>query len=451
MPYLKDYNWVLVISTTHGGPRWLKNSRFELNAKLISSLTCLLKMGDQDPSDTLSEGEMENRKVSETLTLSQFSSTVRAVVRIRQKYQAMKKRRMELVVSKAPFFSSPRSTSPKIFTFDEFVGGNSMTTSKKKKKKKARVLFPNNSSRRVPPTMERSRAKNCLVLLCVIVFLQVYNAIENLDDHVLKYDLEGLEKTLKREVFGQQEATEGLLGHLKDYLSTYVHSKPLVVSLLGPTGVGKSHLGRLLAQHFRSVVGEQLIMQYFVLHHCPSEGDLLLCSETLISHISEMVTQAEEEEKIPIFIFDEMEHMPGKLLDTVLALILTRDNNEYLNAIYILISNLEHEEITKFVLQNSSSIAVSGRARLSKELNPLLLNSLKKHHSLWLEADLLPLTLLEKSHVMECFIDEMSREGFYPDRSHVERLAEELSYYSVGEREFSRTGCKQVVAKVNLL
>lgn len=395
----------------------------------------------------------ENR----TITFSQFSSTVRAVVRIRQKYQAMKRRRMEQAALAALHSahltsqsSNQRSTSPKIFTFDVADGNSPFNVGKKKRKRKGRVLFPN-SSRRVLPTKEQSRAKSCLILLCVVVFLQVYNAIENLDDHVLKYDLEGLEKTLKREVFGQQEATDGLSTHLKDYLSTYVHSKPLVVSLLGPSGVGKSHIGRLLAQHFRSVVGEQLVMQYFVLHHCPTEGDIPLCTETLTSQVSEMVTQAEEEEKIPLFIFDEMEHMPAELLDTLHSLIIKKDNNEYLNAIYVLISNLEQEEITKFVLHNSTSIAISGRGHISKELNALLLSNLKKHHMLWLEAELLPLTLLEKSHVMECFIDEMSREGFYPERSHVERLADELGYYSVGEQEFSRTGCKQVVAKVNLL
>lgn len=416
-------------------------------------------MEDQNVTAMLSEDELEETKEKGTgeKMLPQFSSTVRAVLRIRQKYQAMKRRRLEQAASISQhsahlmsLCSDQRSTSPKIFTFDVVDSNSLVNVGKKKRRKKARVLFPN-SSRRVLPTKEQSRAKSCLVLLCVVVFLQVYNAIENLDDHVLKYDLEGLEKTLKREVFGQQEATDGLLGHLKDYLSTYVHSKPLVVSLLGPSGVGKSHIGRLLAQHFRSLVGEQLVMQYFVLHHCPTEGDVPLCSETLTSQVSEMVTQAEEEEKIPLFIFDEMEHMPTELLDTVSSLITKKDNNEYLNAIYILISNLEQEEITKFVLQNSTSITTSGRGLISKELNNLLHSNLKKHHLLWLEAELLPLTLLEKRHVMECFIDEMSREGFYPERSHVERLADELGYYSVGDREFSRTGCKQVVAKVNLL
>lgn len=405
----------------------------------------------------LSEDELEKTKENRTMTFSQFSSTVRAVVRIRQKYQAMKRRRMERTASAsqhsahlASHCNDQRSSSPKIFTFDVIDGNGPVNVGKKKRRRKGRVLFPS-SSRRVMPTKEQNRAKSCLVLLCVVVFLQVYNAIENLDDHVLKYDLEGLEKTLKREVFGQQKATDGLLTHLKEYLSTYVHSKPLVVSLLGPSGVGKSHIGRLLAQHFRSVVGEQLVMQYFVLHHCPMEGDIPLCTEPLTSQVSEMVTQAEEEEKIPLFVFDEMEHMPTELLDTLRRLIMKKDNNEYLNAIYILISNLEQEEITKFVLQNSTSISVSGRGHVAKELNALLLSNLRKHHPLWLEAELLPLTLLEKSHVMDCFIDEMSREGFYPERSHVERLADELSYYSVGEREFARTGCKQVVAKVNLL
>ncbi|XP_046717505.1 torsin-4A isoform X1 [Silurus meridionalis] len=412
-------------------------------------------MDEQNLTVTLSEDEDEKTKENKPITFSQFSSTVRAVVRIRQKYQAMKRRRMDRSASQCsahllPQSNDQRSTSPKIFTFDVGDGNSIVGVGKKKKRKKPRVLFPN-SSRRVLPTKEQSRAKSCLVLLCVVVFLQVYNAIENLDDHVLKYDLDGLEKTLKREVFGQQEATDGLLGHLKDYLSTYVHSKPLVVSLLGPSGVGKSHIGRLLSQHFRSVVGEQLVMQYFVLHHCPTEGNIPVCTETLTSQISEMVTQAEEEEKIPLFIFDEMEHMPTELLDTVHHLIMKKGNNEYLNAIYILISNLEQEDITKFVLQNSTSSIVLGRGLISKEFNALLLSNLRKHHSLWLEAELLPLTLLEKSHVMECFIDEMSREGFYPDRTHVERLADELGYYSVGEREFSRTGCKQVVAKVNLL
>lgn len=285
----------------------------------------------------------------------------------------------------------------------------------------------------------------------------MYNAIENLDDHVLRYDLEGLEKTLRREVFGQQGAVESLLSHLKDYLSTYVHNKPLVVSLHGPSGVGKSHLGRLLAGHFRSVVGETLVLQYYVLHHCPQESNAQQCAHNLSALISEMVERAEDEEKIPLFIFDEAEHMHDEILDVLWHLVASKQSNEYLNAIYLFLSNLGHAHITKHMLHNSSSISMgmtaSGRhSNLVKELTAILRNTLEKLHPLWTEADILPLGLLEKGHVMECFLDEMTREGFYPDHTNIERLAGEIEYYpAVGGREYSQTGCKQVVAKVNLL
>lgn len=405
----------------------------------------------------MEEEKSENERVSPCPSLSTISSTVRAVVRIKQKYQAIKKRRQEMAI-----MGAPGRTSPKIFTFDGFTptafsSQPSNVSQRKKKRNKKRVLFPEGGGRRAPPKQDHSQAKYCLYLLFAIVFLQVYNAIENLDDHVLRYDLEGLEKTLRREVFGQQGAVENLLSHLKDYLSTYVHNKPLVVSLHGPTGVGKSHLGRLLAGHFRSVVGDTLVLQYYVLHHCPQEENALQCANHLSAVISEMVQRAEEEEKIPLFIFDEAEHMHHEILDTLLLLVSSKQSNEYLNAIYLFLSNLGHAHITKHMLHNSSSISMamtaSGRhSNLIKELTPILHSTLKKLHPLWTEADIVPLGLLEKGHVMECFLDEITREGFYPDHTNIERLTGEIEYYpAVGDHEYSQTGCKQVVAKVNLL
>ncbi|XP_029300013.1 torsin-4A [Cottoperca gobio] len=436
-------------------------------------------MSDQDSSTSASqtegdvEGEMDTemegegeedvkRSDSPVLHMSNFSSSLRAVIRIKQKYQAMKKRRQEMSLGgDITLTGAPGKTSPKIFTFDgttpfTFSTPSSSVPQKKKRRKRRRVMFPNRGRRRAPPKQEPSRAKYSLYLLCVIVFIQVYNAIENLDDHVLRYDLEGLEKTLRREVFGQQGAVEGLLSHLKDYLSTYVHNKPLVVSLHGPSGVGKSHLGRLLAGHFRSVVGETLVLQYYVLHHCPQEADALQCARDLSALISEMVERAEEEEKIPLFIFDEAEHMHDEIFDALLQLVASKQSNEYLNAIYLFLSNLGHAHITKHMLHNSSvSMAMTTSSRhshLVKELTPILRDTLEKLHPLWTEADILPLGLLEKSHVMECFLDEMTREGFYPDHTNIERLAGEIEYYpEVGGHEYSQTGCKQVVAKVNLL
>lgn len=409
--------------------------------------------GDGSDGDG-SDEERSDRAKAKAPSLYNFSS-LHTVLRIKQKYQAMKKRRQAQTLSllrAGTQTGAPVRSSPKIFTFD---GSDPFAHAhKKKKRRKKKVLYPERGRRRVPPSQERSRAKNCLYLLFVIVFLQVYNAIENLDDHVLKYDLEGLEKTLRREVFGQPGAVESLLSLLQEYLSTYVHNKPLVLSVHGPSGVGKSHLGRLLAAHFRSVVGEPLVLQYYVLHHCPQEADAALCAQNLGALISEAVERAEEEEKIPLFIFDEVEHMHAEILDALWQLVASKQSNEYLNAIYLLLSNLGHGHITKHMLHNSSSSSISASAHghLVQELTPVVRSALEGLHPLWAEADLLPMGLLEKVHVMECFREEITGEGFYPDHANIERLAAELEYFpAAGGHEYAQTGCKQVVAKVNLL
>uniref|UniRef100_A0A8C6TDT1 Torsin family 4, member Aa n=1 Tax=Neogobius melanostomus TaxID=47308 RepID=A0A8C6TDT1_9GOBI len=419
---------------------------------------------DDTNGDTNSDLEVDRsdrHRDKHAASLSNSLSSLHAVIRIKQKYQAMKKRRQNLVLSlnaAGTQTEAPIRTSPKIFTFEGLnLSGHSSLDNyipqKKKRRRKRRVLFPQSGGRRVPPKQDRSRAKCCLYLLCGLVFLQVYNAIENLDDHVLKYDLEGLEKTLRREVFGQQGAVESLLSHLQEYLSTYVHNKPLVLSVHGPTGVGKSHLGRLLAGHFRSVIGDALVLQHYVLHHCPQEANAILCAQNLCTLISEMVERAEEEEKIPLLIFDEVEHMHKEILDALWKLVATKQSNEYMNAIYLFLSNLGHGQITKYILHNSSSsITALDHGHLTKELTPILRNSLEKLHPLWAEADILPMGLLEKVHVMKCFLEEITREGFYPDHTNIEHLAGDIEYFpTAGGHEYSQTGCKQVVAKVNLL
>lgn len=421
----------------------------------MSDSSCSTSPVPDDDTNADSELEAERARDKAAAAVSSFSASLKAVIRIKQKYQAMKKRRQDLSLSLNQTGAQtglPTRTSPKIFTFESPNLSSHAPPQKKKRRRKRRVLFPQSGGRRVTPQQERSRAKNCLYLLCAIVFLQVYNAIENLDDHVLKYDLDVLEKTLRREVFGQQGAVESLLSHLHEYLSTYVHNKPLVVSVHGPSGVGKSHVGRLVAGHFRSVVGDALVLQYYVLHRCPLEADAPRCAQSLRSVIADVVERAEEEEKIPLLVFDEAEHMHEEILDVLRSLVSgAQQSNEYMNAIYLFLSSLGHEQITKHLLHNSSS-AAAGQGHLVTELTPVLRNVLDDLHPLWAEADVVPMSLLDKVHVMECFLEEITREGFYPDHANIERLAAEVEYFPpVGGREFSQSGCKQVVAKVNLL
>ncbi|XP_066466916.1 torsin-4A [Tiliqua scincoides] len=415
---------------------------------------------------------MDGRKTGGSLKNSQklslLSSPVRAVVRLRRSARLLKKGlsptdpqrkllqrqislgKAKLGGSSATLLGQASFESSQYFTFDTSVLQPVTRTGKRTKKRKSRrVLYPG-SSRRYLPTEHTSKAKQCLLLLVGIICFQILNAIENLDDNILKYDLDGLEKTMHREVFGQTLAIENIMGLLKDYLATHIHSKPLVVSFNGPSGVGKSHIGWLLAKHFRSVMGSNSVLHYFTMHHCPDNSSTPACQSDLSKTISEMVTQAEIEEKIPLFILDEVELMSPALLDTLGRFFQTNQTNEFLNAVYILISNLGGDKITDVLLEKVAGGVLQPQWQ-AEELRTALRPVLNHIHPLWALAEIVPFVLLEKNHILSCFYEEMMSEGLYPDPSHLESLAGQLRYYTRGEQQYAITGCKQVVAQVNLL
>ncbi|NXV54498.1 TO4AA protein, partial [Molothrus ater] len=410
--------------------------------------------------------------------IASISSPLRAIVRLRRRYQGLKKSRLHLELPREKsaefvhtrllqrqlslnrtslynpsmsFFNQSGFESSQYFTFDTSVEHYSVKKCRRKKsRRKSRMVLYPDKTKKYLPAEEKSKAKRCLLLLIAIMFFQILNAIENLDDNLQKYDLDGLEKTMHREVFGQKAAVESIVELLKDYLATHVHNKPLVISLNGPTGVGKSHVGWVLAKHFRSVMDNDFVLQYFVMHHCPSGVAPLTCEIDLSKKIADMVTRAEIEEKTPLFILDEVELMSPVLLDTLSRFFEPNQTNEFLNAIYILITNLGGAEITKFVIQNASTELLH-QQRGAEELLSIIQPVLVRVHPLWKAADIIPFVLLEKAHVINCFLEQMRREGLYPDQKHVENLANQLSYYTTGDKQYSSMGCKQVVAKVNLL
>lgn len=128
-----------------------------------------------------SEDELEKEQTDGQTPSPSFSSTLYAVIRIKQKYQALKKRRQGLgLVLGGPgtLVGAPAQNSPKIFTFDGLSPSlHTVPTSslhvKRKRCRKRRVLYPNRRGRRAPPRQEYSLAKYSLYLLFAIVFMQV--------------------------------------------------------------------------------------------------------------------------------------------------------------------------------------------------------------------------------------------------------------------------------------
>lgn len=89
----------------------------------------------------------------------------------------------------------------------------------------------------------------------------------------MRYDLgrAGEDAAARRVRAAGRAAASWLL--LRDYLCPPRAGPPAAPGYHGPSGVGKSHVGRLLARHFAPVLeGDALVLQYHARHHCPSRA-----------------------------------------------------------------------------------------------------------------------------------------------------------------------------------
>ncbi|XP_036383838.1 radiation-inducible immediate-early gene IEX-1 [Megalops cyprinoides] len=68
----------------------------------------------------------------------------------------------------------PRSTEPEIFTFEQVPAELPLrNTPVRHRRKNTRVMYPSNVRKYLPPA-EKSPAKRWLLILCLVVFLQIY-------------------------------------------------------------------------------------------------------------------------------------------------------------------------------------------------------------------------------------------------------------------------------------
>ncbi|XP_041068855.1 torsin-4A-B-like [Carcharodon carcharias] len=290
-------------------------------------------------------------------------------------------------------------------------------------------------------TDTETKAKYLLFLLCLIVGFQVYNAYENLDDNLLIYDIDQLEKTLHRELLGQTLALNKLTKLLRNYFATFVHEKPLFLSINGPAGVGKSHLGRLIAKHFKFQLGPQLVLQHSVRYqqlvgHSDHRSELA-------ARISAIFSEALRTQRIPVLLFDEMELAPAELLSYVRDLL----HSEHTSAVYIFVSKLGQEWIMQSLRHSLVHKATRRVAKLSRELAQLF----AWRHPVWQVPEIIPLCPLERAHVVQCFHQLMDQEGLFPRERQVETMANRMNYYRAKQKLYAQQGCKRVLSMVKQL
>jgi hypothetical protein len=235
--------------------------------------------------------------------------------------------------------------------------------------------------------------------------------------------------------------------------------KALAMSFHGWTGTGKSYVSQMVAESmFDTGMKSKFVHHYLATHHFPHSNMVSKYKDEIRTKITSSVSDCDRS----LFIFDEIDQMPGGIIDVVRPYIEYHDNIDkisYKKAVFIFISNAGSTGINKKAMEFKNggkvreTILMSdmeelvGLAAFNVEGGLQNSNIIDKH----LIDHFVPFLPLERAHVKKCVLDVFARRGHHQvDEAIVEEVAGLIPYFPDGSDIYSKTGCKRIPQKVSI-
>eukprot|EP00058_Branchiostoma_floridae_P003271 XP_002588759.1 hypothetical protein BRAFLDRAFT_125633 [Branchiostoma floridae] len=216
---------------------------------------------------------------------------------------------------------------------------------------------------------KRSSQISSFVLLFLLLFISAVTVIavwlyqhEKINDGK-HCSISALEEELNQRLFGQHIAKRVVIEAMSGHLAGTHGSTPLVMSFVGPSGVGKTFLSRLLSRFLSQSCGVK-VHEFIIPHHFPHPEEAQLYREQVRDWVQGNVSHSDRQH---LFVFDEMEKVYPDLAEGLQSLL--EDNT--LNTMYIFIWSTEELSMGRYLLQQMSK----GRFRESireEEIQDLL-------------------------------------------------------------------------------
>lgn len=232
----------------------------------------------------------------------------------------------------------------------------------------------------------------------------------------------GLLHNFTDDLFGQHIAIQVLTRALGAHYASadaIVSDKPLVLSLHGQSGTGKTFAAQRIAAHlFRRGMRSRFVHHFVGRIAFPLETQLSEYQQQLAERVRLAVQQCSQ----ALFIFDELDKMPAGILDGIASVLNhgeSVDGVDYRRATFLFVSNSHGEELADrlrhWQVEEGGLREEVGTVHFEPVLKMIAYNTGGLRHSSVIREDLIdhyvPFLPLEKRHVKQCVRREFRRRG----------------------------------------
>ncbi|XP_065673550.1 torsin-1A-like [Hydra vulgaris] len=267
-----------------------------------------------------------------------------------------------------------------------------------------------------------------------------------------------LKQDLDTNVFGQDFAIELIAYVVRSHFNIKYPQAPLVMSFHGPTGTGKNHVSKRVAE----TLFKNGIHSKFVHHKIATKEYIRNTKHSLTEFKTELSDFIEKKSKLcerSLFIIDEVESMPEGLTDVLTPFLDYHDkvgDQDYRKSIFIFLSSVGADMlIDRFVnhYKNEKTRETVPLKDMANLIPTIAYNSPggfknSKIISKALISAYVPFLPLERKHVKQCAEKELRKCNAEFNNFTTESIANQLIYDP--NNYYSTQGCKTIPSKVGI-
>ncbi|XP_074598440.1 torsin-1A-like isoform X2 [Brevipalpus obovatus] len=271
--------------------------------------------------------------------------------------------------------------------------------------------------------------------------------------------LDNLSVNLVNRLHGQPLARDLLYKSVASHVKNDNPPKPLVLSLHGWTGSGKNYASNLIVESLYELGGDSDYV-----HYMSGMDSFLEASkvDTYKVYINNFLKDNLKKCGRQLFIIDEVDKIPPGIMDAFIPFFghsITHTIKDANKAIYLILSNAGGSAIA----QETYKFYQRGKNRKDISLKDLEsainLSAFNEKGGLWrshvIEKHLIdffvPFLPLERHHVRSCIVDRLRDRYNRTSSVDDELISEELEYYPLDTKIYSKSGCKKIARKVDMM